>query len=99
MAGDNPVDVGQADSVAFKIFQGVEALEDAKELAGVLHIKADTVILDKELGFSVFLTGADFYFSNLLRPGIFDGSDRHGRIAPDVFGGLRVALVICGSIH
>src|SRR5262245_60484119 len=47
MAVDDALDDRQAHARALIVLGAVEALEDAEELVGVAHVKADAVVLDE----------------------------------------------------
>ena len=53
MAGDDAADVGQADAGPLILARGVQALEDAEQLAGVAHVETDPVVADEESNLSV----------------------------------------------
>ena len=45
---DNPLDIGQSNPSAFKLFGMMQALKHSKQSLGMLHLEADTVISNKK---------------------------------------------------
>ena len=45
---DNPLDIGQSNPSSFKLLGMMQPLKHSKQPLGMLHLKADTVISNKE---------------------------------------------------
>ena len=80
---------GQADAGALVIFHRMQALEDAKQLVGVLHVEADAVIADEIDGFAVLPLAADFDAGRIALAGVLQ------RIAEQVEPGLFEQVAVC----
>ena len=91
VAKKDALNVREADACAFEFLFEVEALEDAKEFANVLHIETYTIIAHK---YNVLVSGSlgtYFDFSGFSRPSVFDGignevgedDAKHGAVAND----------------
>ena len=50
MPADDPADIGQADTGTLEFIGAVQALKDAEELVGILHIKTHAVIAHEYYG-------------------------------------------------
>src|ERR1035437_8433180 len=72
MTGDNALNIGQANPGSLEFLLGMQALKYAKELVGVLHVKAYSVIRNNESDFAVAFPGADLDSGHISLPGEFD---------------------------
>ena len=72
-SANDPAHVGQAHPVALEFLIGMEALEKAKKLARVLHLKTDSVIPNENnVAAGGSATAAHFDFGNAPLIGVFE---------------------------
>ena len=69
MAGDNPLDDGQANAGAFELADRMEPLKDAKESYGMLRIESDAIVADEEDGLEGRFFRSDFDAGFALQAG------------------------------
>src|SRR5581483_10416382 len=61
VAVDDALHDRQADAGPLEIFGAMQPLEHAKELVGVFHVEADSVVADEEDPFTAVVAGADLH--------------------------------------
>jgi len=83
----------ETDSGAFEFLGAVEPLEHAEQLVGVLHVKADAVILDKVDGRTTLLGQAAYLNSSNILPACKLERIRD-QVDPDLLEQRRVALAV-----
>lgn len=69
MARDDPTDIGQPDAGPLKLIGPMQALENTEELVGILRVKSDPVVLDKEVPFLTLLSMSDLDLGRRAGPG------------------------------
>lgn len=82
MSADDPTHVCQTDTGTFEILLPMQSLKHSKEFICVVHIKANTVVADKDHGFIIaFFLASDLDVCNFSSSGEFqsvgDQIDQH----------------------
>ena len=87
---NNALHGGQADSGAFKLFGGVQALENSEELVGIFHIEANTVVANQNGGFVFTFDLKYFDHSGFALARELDGIGK--QVHENLFQQIRIAL-------